>query len=164
MNYNKKEERPPITEEKALSRMMLISSRKEYCTHDIYQKLYRLTLEEEAIERIIARLHENKFIDDRRFTRSYINDKLRFNKWGKVKIVHHLRHKRVPDQIIDEAFEEIAEEQLTEALEPIIIKKYKSVKGDTDYEKRNKVIRYALGRGFEMGDIIDILDRLKQEE
>lgn len=164
MTYNKKKKRPPITEEKALSRMMHIASRKEYCTHDIYQKLYQLKVEEDAIERIISQLHENKFIDDRRFTRSYINDKLRFNKWGKVKITHHLRLKRVPGQIIDEAFEEFTEEQLTEALKPIIIKKLKSVKGDTEYDRRNKVIRYALGRGFEMNDIIHKLEKLKEEE
>lgn len=164
MTYDNENKRPPITEEKALARMMRICARKEYCTHDIYQKLYQLKLDEEAIDRIITQLHENKFIDDLRFTRSYINDKLRFTKWGKVKITHHLRHKRVPDAIINEAFEEFNDEQLTEALEPLLIKRLKTVKGDSDYDKRNKVIRYALGRGFEMGDILDTLDQLQKEE
>ncbi len=157
-------QKPPISEEKALSRMMHICARKEYCTHDIEQKLKRLQIDDEAIERIITKLLKNRFVDNERYTRSYVSDKLRFSKWGKTKITYHLRHKRINDKTIEEVFSEFSNKQLTDALEPIIIKKLKSTKADGEYELRNKVIRYALGRGFNMDDIINCLNRIKAEQ
>lgn len=39
----------------------------------------------DASERIIARLLKERFIDESRYTRFFVNDKLRFNKWGRDK-------------------------------------------------------------------------------
>lgn len=148
-----------ITEKKALSRMMRICSRKEYCTFDIKQKLYRLNLSSEESERIITELQKHKFIDDVRYTRSYINDKISFSKWGLVKIRYSLKLKQIPHNIMNEVLEEIEPELLTDQLLPIIKQKMESVKANSEYEKRNKVIRFALSRGFEMTDIIKCIDK-----
>ena len=40
----------------------------------------------DAIDRIINRLEQEKYIDEERFCRAFINDKYRLAKWGKVKI------------------------------------------------------------------------------
>lgn len=158
------DKREPISEKNALSRMMRICSRKEYCTFEIRQKLRRLQQSDEVIDRIIDNLHKSKFIDDERYARSYISDKLRFSKWGKIKIVYTLRQKQLSDKMIEEVFSEYPTDSLTESLRPLLEKKLKSVKGATEFEKRNKVIRYGLGRGFAMQDIIDCLDKLIKEQ
>lgn len=157
-------EKKTITEKTALARMMRICARKEYCANDIRNKLIRLYQSEEAIQRIISQLQKNKFIEDARYTRSYINDKLLFSKWGKTKIVYMLRSKQISDQIIEEAFADIAPQELTASLESILKKKLKHTKGNSIYERRNKVIRYALGRGFALSDIVKYLDRIINEE
>lgn len=158
------EEKKKISKEKALSNMMRICSRKEYCTFDIKQKLYKLQLSTNEIETIIENLTKNKFISDERYTRSYISDKLKFSKWGVVKIKHHLNQKRIPDSIINDVLEELEPSLLNENLMPLIEQKMKSVKGNTEYDKRAKVIRFALGRGFEMSDIIKCLDKISTIE
>ena len=153
-----------ISEEKALSRMMNICAKKEYCTFDIKQKLYKLNLPSEAIDRVIIELINKKFIDNARYTRSFISDKSRFSKWGLRKIKYSLKLKQIPDSVIDEVLEELEPNQFTKDLQPIIEQKMKSVKGNTEYEKRAKVIRFALGRGFEMNDIIKCLDKISPNE
>ena len=143
-----------ITKDQAFSRMARICSQKECCTFDIRQKLLRLKFYEEAADEIITKLKKEKYIDENRFTRSFINDKLRFNKWGKTKIVTALRQKRIPSEIIDEAFSEFSDESVNQSLQPMLEKKWKTVKGKTEYEKSTKLIRFALGRGFAMKDIL----------
>lgn len=156
-------EKKIIPEKTALSRMMRICSRKEYCTFDIRQKLKQLNQSDETTEKILTQLQKNKFIDDTRYTSSYINDKLRFSKWGKTKIVYMLRRKQISEEIIETVFSEISSDLLTASLKPLLKKKLKSVKGTSNYDKRNKIIRYGLGRGFAMSDVIECLDRLMSE-
>ena len=74
------------SETKALNRMANLCARREYCVFDIKSKLMRYELGHESIERIIEHLIKEKYIDELRFARSFINDKIRFNKWGRVKI------------------------------------------------------------------------------
>ncbi len=158
------EEKKPISEKNALSRMMSICAKKEYCTFDIKQKLYKLQIPADNIEKIIAELKKNKFIDDERYVQSYISDKVRFSKWGVIKIRYTLRQKQISDDIINACLSKLESNTLTENLMTIIEQKYRSVKGKTVNDKRNKVIRFALGRGFAMPDIIKCLDKISIPE
>lgn len=158
------EEKKTISEENALKRMMRICSRKEYCTFEIKQKLYNLQLQSNSIDKIISELIKSKFIDDKRYTRSFINDKLQFSKWGIIKIRHSLKLKQIPDSLIDEALQEIEPDSLNEHLQTLISRKYETVKGNNEYDKRTKVIRFALGRGFNMSEIIRCIDKISTNE
>ncbi len=89
-----------------------------------------------------------KFIDDKRFIRSFINDKLHFNKWGRIKIEASLRQKHVPKELIDEVFSEFSSSDLNEPLQPLLEKKIKTITAGSEYERNGKLIRYALGRGL----------------
>lgn len=151
-------------EKTAYQRMTKLCSRREYCSFDIRQKLQRMQLEEEAVNKIMSLLLKQKYIDDARYSHSFINDKLRFGKWGKAKIVFALRQKQIPQETIDEAFEEFSDELLVQSLKPLLDKKLKSVKGRTEYEKRAKVIRFGLDRGFSMPDILKCLDDTSDDD
>lgn len=157
-------ERKPISEKNAYQRMARICSMKECCSFEIRQKLQRLSLEDDVINRIMALLHKQKYIDDTRFSHSFINDKLRFSKWGKTKIEFALRQKQIPQETINEAFEEFSDELLTQSLKPLLEKKLKSVKGKSEYDKRTKVIRFGLSRGFSMPDILTCLGTMPEDD
>lgn len=49
-------------------------------------------------DRIVSRLLQERFIDESRFARYFVNDKLRFNKWGRVKINYEMQRKGIPIQ------------------------------------------------------------------
>lgn len=150
-----------ISPSKAMSRMAAQCARREYVAFDIETKLQRYNLDRSIIEEIIAQLKKDKFIDETRFTRSFIKDKLRFNKWGRKKIEYALKQKRVPDSIVSKVFEEFTNQDLNGALQEIMQAKWKTIKGDTNYERRTKLIRFALSRGFDMDDIMKEIDKIE---
>ena len=150
-----------VSESQALSRMANLCARREYCVFDIETKLKRYDLDKETIENIIAHLIKEKYIDEVRYTRGFIKDKIRFNRWGKTKIEYALRQKRVPEEIVTEAFLEYTDEELNNSLQDLLQAKWKTIKGDSDYEKRNKLIRFGLSRGFDMNNVLKCIKTIK---
>jgi regulatory protein len=71
-----------------------------------------------------------------------------------------LRQKKIPSEIIQKIYEEMPETETTNSLEYVLEKKWKTVKGASINERKNKLIRYALGRGFEMSDILSCLQKM----
>ena len=151
------------TVEQAFRRMTRLCSRGEYCVYDIRQKLRGMELPEGGEEMVIQKLIEARFIDEARYTRSFIADKLRFNRWGRKKIELVLQQKQLPWEIIERAFMEFSEEELSAALPGLLKKKWATVTGASMYEKEGKLIRFALGRGFGMEEIRRCLEQVKKE-
>ena len=150
-----------ISEDQAFLQMARICSRKEYSPYDISQKLIKLVFSNETIENIITKLKAQNYINEERFVRSFVNDKLSINRWGVNKIEMHLKYKQLSQNIIDEILSEYSNTELNSSLQPILIKKLSQFKGESDYEKNGKLIKYALGRGFKMDAIIRCLNSLK---
>ncbi|KAA6345126.1 Regulatory protein RecX [termite gut metagenome] len=142
-----------MTENEVLNRMATYCSEAEHCRADVCEKLGRQELGEDATERILSCLEAEGFIDEERYTRSFANDKLRFAKWGKVKIRQALFFKRIPSEMVEKGLEKLNEEEYLSVLRELIEKKKKSIHGENEYEKKGRLIRFALGKGFEMKDI-----------
>jgi regulatory protein len=71
--------------------------------------------------------------------------------------------KRIPPAVISDAFAQFSESQLNESLQTLLEKKRRSITGRSDYERNGKLIRYALGRGFPMEEIIRCLEKMDIE-
>lgn len=128
-------------------------STSEQCLSDIEAKLSRYELTEEERTHILRHLVEEKYIDDRRYAKAFIRDKYRFNKWGRIKIAQGLRMKGIDNDIVSEAMEVIDEAEYLDILRELIKTKRKSTRGKSAYEVNGKLIRFAVGRGFEFGAI-----------
>lgn len=150
-----------MEEEKAYKKMANLCARREYSVFDIKNKLFRYKLDTDLVDKIIQKLKDEGFINERRFAKSFIHDKIQFNRWGKIKIEFALQQKMIPKEIMEEAFSQFSEEILIESLESLLEAKWKTIKAKTDYEKRNKLIRFGLSRGFEMNDILQYIDKLE---
>lgn len=149
-----------ISEAKAFNRMSHLCARKECCVFDIETELNRLDLDAEVIGRIINQLKKERYIDELRYAKSFIHDKARFNKWGRIKIEYALRQKRISEITTAEAFLYFSEEELTHSLQDLMQTKWRTIKGNSIYEKQNKLIRFALSRGFEMKDILHCMKKI----
>ncbi len=143
-----------------LHRMAAYCSTAERCLYDIEKKIQQAGLSPEAANRIISRLVKEKFIDENRFARSFVNDKLRFNKWGKVKISYELKKRNIPVDILREAMEGIDDLEYNCLLLSILKEKKKTVKGKDDRDIFIKLLRFAVGRGFESKETISCLRQL----
>lgn len=140
----------PITEQDALFRATTICAQSEQCEHSLREKMLRWGLSEEACDRIIDQLYDEKYIDEQRFARAYARDKMRYNQWGRQKIDQGLRLLHISGPSRRLALDELPEQEYIEILQHILKSKARQVKADNDYERNGKLIRFALGRGFEM--------------
>lgn len=146
------------TEEQALSTLATLCSRGEHCTGEMLEKMRRWNLPEEAQARVMEYLTTNRYVDDERFTRAFVKDKLLYNKWGRRKIEQALWQKRVDAQIYQPILDEIELNEWKVQLLPLLKSKRKSIKGQSDYEVNAKLIRFAMSRGFTMDVIRQCLD------
>lgn len=138
-----------LSPEEALHRAAALCSAGEQCIFDIREKLLRWGIAPNDSKEIIEKLIQRKFIDEERYCKSFVNDKFRFNKWGKVKIIYALRQKGIPSQSINNAINCIDEEKYLETLQETILSKRKSIKDDTPENVKAKLFRFAASRGFE---------------
>jgi regulatory protein len=148
-------------ESKWLQRMAGYCSLAERCEEQIRGKLARGGLSQEVIQRIIDRLTEEKFIDQGRYCRSFVNDKLRLNRWGRVRIATELRQRELPSVLIAEAIATIDLEEYREILDSLLIEKSKSVQSKDLRERYYKLLRYVVARGFEPSVAVERLRRLE---
>lgn len=138
-----------ISESEMLHKAAAYCSATERCIQEVEKKILSSGLPQEAVERIIARLLQEKFIDETRYCRSFVNDKLRFNKWGRIKIGYELRKKNIPGATIREALDTIDEEEYKSILLGLLKEKKKTIRGNNERENYYKLLRFAAGRGFE---------------
>lgn len=133
----------------ALTKVMAMCSQSERCRFDIVAKLRQWELSEDEIAEAIDYLVKEHFLDEERFVRFYVNDKLRFNKWGKVKLSFMLRQKQIPENIIRESLDQINDDLYMKTLRNLLVSKVKSIKGASDYERKGKLAVFAQSHGFE---------------
>ena len=143
-----------------LNKAATYASRCEHCESEVREKLLVWGGSNEETEEIIAYLVEERYIDNQRYANSYTRDKFRFNHWGKYKIGMMLRSKDICNEIIEEALNQIGEEEYLEKLEQILRDKLRSLKYSSEYEKKGKLFKFALSRGFESSAISKVIDSL----
>lgn len=142
-----------LSEQEALNRAAAYCSGTERCIQDVEKKLSAAGVPSEAAERIISRLLNEKFINESRFANSFVNDKLRFNKWGRVRIDYELKKRGIPNDIRVEAMESIDHDLYVEILYNLLKNKKKSIKAKDRREEYCKLFRFATGRGFQSQEI-----------
>lgn len=137
-----------ITEQQALQRLTLLCSQGEHCQKEILEKIQKWGIVEDAQARIMAYLIDERYVDDTRYCRGYIHDKMEYNHWGRRKIEQGLFAKGISRTISNPLFDEIDPDRWIELLRPLIQQKRRSTKGRNDYEINQKLLRFAIGRGF----------------
>ena len=146
------------TEEEAFLQLASLCANAEHCQYEMLEKMKRWELSDEAQARVLARLVEERYVDDRRYARAFVKDKIRYNKWGRRKVQQGLWMKRIDKEIQEEVLNEIDEKDYINVLKPLLKQKRKSIKANSDYELNQKLVRFAYGRGFTFDIIRQCLD------
>jgi len=147
-----------ITEQEAYLQLAALCAQAEHCQQEMRDKLKRWGIDESAQERIIQRLINEHYIDDERYTRAFVKDKIRYNKWGRRKVQQGLWLKHIDPEIQQRVLDEIDENEYLSVLRPLLRQKQKTVKAQNDYELYQKLVRFAIGRGFTFDIIRQCLD------
>lgn len=147
-----------MTEEQALHKLAALCSQSEHCTSEMKEKMTRWGIDEDAQQRVVEYLVANRYVDDRRYARSFVNDKLKYNKWGPRKIEQSLWMKHIDESIQREALDDVDNEEYISVLRPLLTSKRKTTKAETDYEMNQKLLRFAIGRGFSFEQVKEVID------
>lgn len=147
-----------MTEQQILSKLTTLCAKSEHCQHDMLEKMRRWEVDDATQARVMEYLVREKYVDDARYARFFINDKVKFNRWGKQKVAQALRMKGISETIYAPLLDDVEEDTYLDTLRPMIEAKRRTVKGRNEYEIRGKLIRFALSRGFGMDLIMKVLD------
>ena len=147
-----------MTEQEAFLQLASLCANAEHCQHEMLEKMRRWELPEAVQARVMARLVKERYVDDERYARAFVKDKIRYNKWGRRKVQQALWLKRIDDAIQQTVLDEISGEEYLKVLKPLLKQKSKSIKAESDYERNQKLVRFALSRGFTFDIIRQCLD------
>lgn len=147
--------------EELLSRAMSLCSKREYCISDIRALCKRWGAEDSMMQQqVIERLVKERFIDEYRYARAFALDHFRYNRWGRVKIRVALKNKQVDPGAVAEGLEAISEEEYLEMLVKILNEQQRRIKSANKMERRARLLRHALGKGFESHLVYEAINSL----
>ena len=146
--------------QEALLKAQKLCSTEEKCRSDVRKKLFDWGVASGDTEKILNNLTAENFIDERRYAKSFARDKMRFNKWGKLKISFELNQRKLPKNVILEAVSLIDENEYFELLKKETLKKMRSLNDKDPYVMKGKLHRFASSKGFENDVIFLVMDEL----
>lgn len=147
----------PLTPDQVLDKMAKYCAYQERCVKDVTDKLRSFDITQEAKDTIMAYLLDNRFVNNERFTRSFVRGKVNQSGWGVNKIRFHLMQKGIDKDMIEEALGQTDEEVYRQRLIDIMKAKSKTVKAENDFEKKRKLAAYAMQKGFEGSLVWEVL-------
>jgi len=116
-------------------------------------------------DKVMGRLRELDYINDKKYAESFILDRVRIRNWGRNKIRNELYKKRVYGEIFDQAWISVMEKDddlVEDAIRASYKKALKKWKGVDGFKLKQKIIGYLSAKGFsysEIKDAIEIADR-----
>jgi len=138
---------------KCLDRAYTIISIRMNSEAEIYRKLSE-KFSKSAVSRVIRRLKELKYLDDKAFAESWVES--RKSSRGRFRLKQELMQKKVNEEIIEQALSGCTEENEVESARNIVMKKHLS---DLDRDIRSKKICSLLSsRGYSYSVIKKVLD------
>ena len=129
----------------ALDKAEAYCARGEHCAADVRRKLCEWGVPSTWRDEIEAHLYDADFLNDERYCRAYVHDKVAYQSWGRLKIQAGLQALHLPSAAIREALEGIDEEQYVQNLRALIASRR------ADPEDRR--LRFLLQRGFTYEEI-----------
>ncbi|MBR4842809.1 MAG: RecX family transcriptional regulator [Bacteroidaceae bacterium] len=153
-----------MTEEEAFIRACRYCSGAEHCRREVDAMLKRCQIDEISAVRILDRLEKENYIDEKRYAKAFVHDKLLFCRWGRVKINYALQQKRIPGNIIDEALSSIDQDEYYSVLKSAADSFRRTVKGTNGYERNMHLLKRLCSRGFEQSIVSKVLKMSESSE
>lgn len=147
------------TFEEALDRMQFLCSKAEHCEYEIREKLFKLKIDSADIEKIIEILKQQRYVDNRRYVSAFVNDKIKFDRWGPRKVAQALFLKKIDAETIREVLEEIPDPLIEENLKHLISARCRDV-SELTREGKLKLLRFAINRGYDYAMSVKVIKEI----
>ncbi|MGV4461857.1 regulatory protein RecX [Ornithobacterium rhinotracheale] len=122
---------------------------QDRCHWEVEQKLKEFFLIPEAKDEVILMLMQHNFLNEERFAHSFVRGKFNQKQWGRLKIAQELKKRNIGTRLIDEALKQIDNQDYLNALTDLMEKKADRITYKNEYDKRTKLTRYLMQKGYE---------------
>lgn len=133
---------------------------QERCHQEVKNKLYEYGLYSTEVDQLLSELITDGFLNEERYAKAFAGGKFRMKKWGKIKITHALEAHGLSKNCIRIGLKEIDEEHYLVTLNHLLEKKSEEVESENIFEKRDKLSKYAIQKGFEPDLVWQVLKKL----
>ena len=151
--------------------MRRLCSMREYCTSDIEGKIIAALKKRrqpqgdcppEEMHKTVQDMMEQ--LDDERYARAYVRDKSALSGWGRFKIARALSAKGIDSETVSAAMKELDDGRAKEKMRKVLALKAASLaKSEDGMTLRQKLLRFALGRGYSYGEAAAAIDEIFRE-
>jgi regulatory protein len=135
-------------------------ARRELSEAQVRQRLARKEYDETEIDEAVARLIEERAIDDTRVAEAIARTETSVRKRGKLRVKRKLQSAGIASpaakRAVDEIFETIDSEAL---LESALAKRLRGDGTIADDREFNRLYRYLVGQGFEPDRVLALLKK-----
>ena len=142
-----------------LEKMRSYCMYQERCILEVKKKLSRLHVVPKSKSKIIDRLIEDDYLNEVRFSKLFIQGKLRIKKWGRIKLNYELSIRGIKKFIIDEEINKISKVDYYQYFNEFSNNKIKTLTGSKEQKKRS-FVNYFTYRGWENNLIYEKLNEI----
>ena len=130
---------------------------QERCHKEVIAKLKTLGMIPSVIDKIISELIKANYLNETRFTQSFVRGKFRIKKWGKNRILQELKVRDISSFNIKLGMKEISDDNYQKTFYDLFEKRRGEVKQLTKTEQKKKIFSYMSHRGWENSKIYEAL-------
>ncbi len=130
---------------------------QERTQQEVRERLKEWDVVGDDAEEVISELIQQNYLNEERFAKTFAGGKFRVKSWGKRKIKQHLQQRGISGYNLDQALKEIAQDDYRQVLTTLLDKKRQSIRDDNPLVVKQKLVRYALSKGYESDLIFSVL-------
>ena len=138
-----------LTVKEIEGKLQYYCSYQDRCHKEVKAKLKSFKISSEELNEIVSNLIKDNYLNESRFSKSFVRGKFNIKNWGKVRIVNELKLRNISIYNINLGLKEIDDQDYINKLEDIFNKKLSSLSNINSNLKRKKIISYLLYRGWE---------------
>ena len=138
-----------LTVKEIEGKLQYYCSYQDRCHKEVKAKLKSFKISSDELNEIVSNLIKDNYLNESRFSKSFVRGKFNIKNWGKVRIVNELKLRNISIYNINLGLKEIDDEDYINKLEDIFNKKLSSLSNINSNLKKKKIISYLLYRGWE---------------
>ena len=141
----------------ALRKAALFCAYQERTQQEVRDRLKEWGVWGDDAEEVIAELIQQNYLNEERFAKAFAGGKFRVKGWGKRKIKQHLQQRGITGYNLDQAMKEIEPDDYRATLADLLAKKRRTLRDDNPLIVKQKLVRYALSKGYESDLVWQVL-------
>lgn len=138
-----------ITPNEAKGKIQRYCAYQERCHQEVKNKLYEYGLYSNEVDQLLSELITEGFLNEERYAKAFAGGKFRMKKWGRIKITHALEAHGLSKNCVRIGLKEIDAEDYQITLNALLEKKSIEIEAENLFEKRDKLSKYAIQKGYE---------------